>query len=80
MANPSSLTLNYNSLLSTTLFNVRRELYDTIFKDNVVLNILHAKGRKRLEDGGERIQIPLQYGTNSTVGSYSGLMSSPLAA
>jgi hypothetical protein len=66
------LTLNYDSILSTTFFAVRRELYDTIFKDNVVWNVMHSKGRKRLQNGGERIQIPLQYATNTTVGSYSG--------
>jgi len=72
MASPSSLTLNYDSILSTTLFAVRKQLYDNIFKDNVVWNVLHAKGRKRLQNGGERIQIPLQYATNSTVNTYSG--------
>jgi hypothetical protein len=72
MASPSSLTLNYDSILSTTFFAVRKELYDQIFKDNVVWNVLHSKGRKRSQNGGERIQIPLQYATNSTVGSYSG--------
>jgi len=72
MASPSSLTLNYDSILSTTFFAVRKELYDQIFKDNVVWNVLHSKGRKRSQNGGERIQIPLQYATNTTVGSYAG--------
>lgn len=32
---------------------------------------LHAAGRKRIEDGGERIVIPLQYGMNSTIKAMS---------
>ena len=68
----TSLTLNYDSILSTTLFNVRSQLYDNIFKTSAFWNWLHAKGRKRMVNGGERIQVALQYGTNSTVKSYSG--------
>lgn len=68
----TQLTLNYDSILSTTLFNVRSQLYDNIFKTNAFWNWLHAKGRKRMVNGGERIQVALQYGTNSTVKSYSG--------
>lgn len=68
----TSLSLNYNSILTTTLFNVRGILYDNIFKQNVFFNWLHQRGRKRMVNGGERIQIGLQAGTNSTVGSYSG--------
>jgi len=30
---------------------------------------LHANGRKRIEDGGERVVIPLQYGRNTTIHS-----------
>ena len=71
MASPSSLSLNYDSILTTTLFSVRNEIADNVFLDNVFFNRLHAKGRKRLVDGGERIQIALQYAKNSTAGSYS---------
>lgn len=76
----TSLSLNYNSILTTTLFNVRGILYDNIFKQNVFFNWLHQRGRKRMVNGGERIQIGLQAGTNSTVGSYSGLTLAPLGA
>ena len=68
----TSLTLNYDSILTTTLFEVRGILYDQIFKSNVFFNWLHQNGRKRLVNGGERIQVALQTGTNSTVKSYSG--------
>ncbi|MFQ5472244.1 MAG: phage major capsid protein [Dehalococcoidia bacterium] len=68
----TSLTLNYDSILTTTLFNVRGILYDQIFKSNVFMNWLHQKGRKRVVNGGERIQVALQTGTNSTVKTYSG--------
>ena len=68
----TALTLTYDSILTTTLFNVRGILYDQIFLSNVYFNWLHQKGRKRSVNGGERIQIGLQTGTNSTVKSYSG--------
>ena len=71
MATPTQLTLDYDSILTTTLFNVRKRMYDQIFKRNVVWNLLHANGRKRLEDGGERIQVPIRVGKNTTAKSYS---------
>lgn len=71
MATPTQLTLDYDSILTTTLFNVRRRIYDQVFKTNVVFNLLHANGRKRLEDGGERIQVPIRVGKNTTARSYS---------
>lgn len=71
MATPTQLTLDYDSILTTTLFNVRKRMYDQVFKTNVFFNWLHQQGRKRLEDGGERIQVPIRVGKNTTAGSYS---------
>lgn len=67
----TQLTLDYDSMLSTTFFKVRRKMYDTVYLSNVFFNWLHRQGRKRLEDGGERIQVPIRVGKNSTAGSYS---------
>jgi len=72
LAGQTNLSLTYDSILTTTLFNVRGVLYDQVFKQNAFFNWIHAKGRKRMVNGGERIQIGLQAGTNTTVGSYSG--------
>jgi hypothetical protein len=46
-------------------------MYDQVMLTNVFFNWLHQKGRKRLEDGGERIRVPIRIGKNSTAGSYS---------
>jgi len=65
----ASFTYNLDSILSTTLMNYRKKLYDNIFNACPFFYWLHANGRKRIEDGGERIVIPLQYGRNTTISS-----------
>jgi len=67
---PSSLSLDYGTLLSTTLFNYRNKFYDNIFNAIPIMYMLRNK--KRTEDGGERIQIPLAYAKNSTFKSIAG--------
>lgn len=67
----ASFTYNLDSILSTTLMNYRKKLYDNIFNACPFFYWLHANGRKRIEDGGERIVIPLQYGRNTTISSMS---------
>lgn len=71
MPTATQLTLDYDSILTTTLFNVRKRMYDQVFLKNVFFNLMHANGRKRLEDGGERIQVPIRIGKNTTAKSYS---------
>jgi hypothetical protein len=65
----NSITYNFDSLLSTTWMNYRDTLYDNIFNSCPFFYWLHANERKRTEDGGERIVIPLEYGKNSTIKS-----------
>jgi hypothetical protein len=69
-----SLTINWNDVWSTTLMNYRQagEMYDNIFLENPTMRFFHAKGRKKTEDGGTLINIPIQVTKNSTGGSYSG--------
>ena len=67
---PSQHTINYDALLSTTLFAYRDSMVDNIFKDSAYLAALREFGAVERQDGGERIQVPLMYGTNSTVKSY----------
>ena len=67
----NSITYNFDSLLSTTWMNYRDTLYDNIFNSCPLFYWLHENGRKRVEDGGERIVIPLEYGKNSTIKSMS---------
>lgn len=69
---PSQHTINYDALLSTTLFAYRDQLYDNIFKDSAFLAALREMNGVDTQDGGERIAAPLLFGTNKTVKSYSG--------
>ena len=69
---PSSYTVNYDALLSTTLFNYRDKLVDNIFKSNSFLAALKQYGGIDYQSGGERIQCPLMYEENSTFDSYRG--------
>jgi hypothetical protein len=68
---PSQNTINYDALLSTTLFNYRPKMVDNIFKDSAFLAALREFGGVEYQNGGERIAQPLMYGDNSTVKSYS---------
>jgi hypothetical protein len=67
----NSITYNFDSLLSTTWMNYRDQLYDNIFNACPFFYWLHENKRKRTEDGGERLVIPLEYGKNSTIKSMS---------
>jgi hypothetical protein len=67
MSNP-----NFDTLLSTTLANYRNQLTDNVFTARPLTYFLMDRGRIRMLDGGTKIVEPLIYGTNTTVGSYSG--------
>ena len=69
---PSQNTVNYDALLSTTLFAYRAKMVDNIFKSNATLAALRQYGGVDYQDGGERIQMLLMYGNNDTFRSYSG--------
>lgn len=65
----NSITYNFDDLLTSTWMNYRSKLYDNIFNACPFWYWIHANGRKRIEEGGERIVIPLEYGRNSTIKS-----------
>lgn len=67
---PVNLSLDYGSLLSTTMFNYRQTYYDNVF--NAISGFVMLRNKKRIEQGGERIQIPLVYSLNSTFSSMNG--------
>jgi hypothetical protein len=68
-----SLTFSIpDSVLSTTLANYRKTMEDNIFKAIPLFYKLYQDGNKKTLSGGESIVVPLMYGTNSTVGAYSG--------
>lgn len=67
---PLSVTDEYDALLTTTLRNYRPTFSDNIFRKLPLLYYLNAKGRKRTQDGGLEIIVPLLYGENTTVMAY----------
>lgn len=69
---PSQHTINYDALLSTTLFGYRKTMVDNIFKSAAFMAALKSAGGIEYQDGGERIAQPLMYEVNDTVKSYSG--------
>ncbi|MDD5189457.1 MAG: phage major capsid protein [Dehalococcoidales bacterium] len=71
-AAPSTNTVYYDSLLSTTMMAFRDTLVDNIFKDSAYLAFLRNSDAVKKQNGGERIAMPLMYGTNSTIKSYQG--------
>lgn len=68
---PSQNTINYDAILSTSLFNYRKKLYDNISKSFLLFYMLEEKGYIEEEDGGVSLQIPLMYGLG-TADWYSG--------
>lgn len=68
---PSSRTLNYDALLTSTLDNYRDQLTDNIFASNVLLSAIKKSGGYQTRDGGDKIKVPLMYG-KTPVTSYSG--------
>jgi len=71
-AAPSTNTIYYDSLLSTTMAAFRDTMVDNIFKDSAFLAFLRQSDAVVKQNGGERIAMPLMIGTNSTVKSYAG--------
>ena len=77
---PSTNTVYYDALLTTTMAAYRKTLVDNIFKDSAFLTYLRQSDAIRKQDGGERIAVPLMYGDNSTIkthGGYSTLDTTP---
>lgn len=69
---PSTETVNYDAVLSTTLRSYRRKLADNITKGNQFLAWLRSKGRFSKQSGGYNVHIPLMHAQNSTADIYSG--------
>lgn len=71
---PSTNTIYYDALLSTTLdaYMSGGIMFDNIFKDSSFLALMRLNDAVDTQNGGERIRAPLMYQTNKTVKSYSG--------
>lgn len=72
MAAPSTLTDSFDALLTTTARAYMPRLRDNVTRSNKLLAWLRDRDRMRSVDGGERVQVPLMYGLNSTADIYSG--------
>lgn len=61
---PSTNTVYYDALLSTTLdaYMSGGTMFDNIFKDSAYLALLRMNGAVETQNGGERIRAPLMYG------------------
>jgi len=69
---PSSLSLNYDALLTSSLMAYQPKLHDNITRGNKFLAMLKSKGRFRRQTGGERVRVPLMHAQNSTADIISG--------
>jgi hypothetical protein len=69
---PSSLTDEYDAVLTTTLRAMQPRIRDNITRGNKYLAFMESKGRIRKQNGGERVQVGLRYGLNGAADIYSG--------
>ena len=69
---PSSVTDNYDALLSSTLRNYQPKLKDNITRGNKFIAWLDSKGRTRKIGGGHQIAEPLMHTQNNTADIYRG--------
>ena len=64
--------VNLGQLAATTIENYHDTMVDNIFKQHVLLDHLKSNGGIKKYDGGKSVRVPLMYGTNSTVKTFSG--------
>jgi len=71
---PSTDTLYYDSLLTTTLSGYVKSgaMFDQVFKDSAFLALMRIKDAVKKQNGGERIRAPLMYDDNGTVDAKTG--------
>lgn len=69
---PSTNTVYYDALLSTSLAAYRKQMIDNIFKDSAFLTYIRQSGAWKSQNGGERIAHPLMYGDNDTIKTVGG--------
>jgi len=74
MAIPSSITLDFDTLVASTMkLYLSNNFADNIFNRLALFAFLNSSGSKKMVDGGEQLVEPLEYGENSTVQSFMGL-------
>ena len=68
----TSRTLSIDALLATTMDYYRPKMEDNIHLANPFFWWLSTNDRKKKQDGGANIIVPVMYGKNSTIRSYAG--------
>jgi hypothetical protein len=68
----TSVTENYDAIMTSTLRAMQPELRDNITRGNKVVAYLKETDRGRAVNGGERIKVALMYGLNSGADFYAG--------
>jgi len=61
------MSLTYSDITATTLKHYEKKLYDNIFRKYPLLEKLLSSGQVKEFESGEKIFIPIEYGTNDTV-------------
>ena len=77
----TSLTLNYDAVLSTTLFNARKALIDGISRSNFFFyKMMKSDSYKSISSIGDRAQIALMYelGAADVYSGYDVLDTTPM--
>lgn len=64
---------NYNTLITTTLQNHGKEIFDSVSTNNALAWLLKKKGNIKIVNGGRTFTHPLIYATNSSFQSYAKL-------
>ena len=68
----------FTTLLTTTLANYGRSIFDNVTTNNALLFLLKKAGNIKVSSGGETFNHPLIYQVNSSFGSYASLDTIPL--
>jgi len=68
----TSRTLSIDALLATTMDYYRPTMEDVIHQANPFMYWITQGDKKKKQDGGANILIPVMYAKNSTIRSYSG--------
>jgi hypothetical protein len=64
---------SFSTLLTTTLANYGREIFNNVSTNNALLYLLKQRGNIKVVSGGESFNHPLIYGTNTSFQMYNSL-------
>ena len=65
--------VNIGQLAASTIENYHDTMVDNIFKKHALLDHLKNNEGTKLYDGGKSVRVPVMYGSNSTVKTFTGI-------